>query len=331
MRILLKCSLWWIYLGKQQWRMSWGYRFPRLQADLMKCRFPTFGANKRLKADLMKCRFPTFGANKRLKKFVTFLSCVVSVNVFKFGKIIVERRWQHVIFEFKHKFCSYTKLYINKFKHKFWFFLLLLRSCLSKLDSCSWYDSWLHKNYRLLLLFNSCHKSRKVQKDINISKALWLKSTPAPVPIKNIHSWPCSGWKALTPSGVDSCTLTPAHLWWGHSNGHKVNRSISMENAKKIRTFFSSQQHSERSNGFKSGSDPKNVPEPRICSDPDPGSMPISDAEMSIDRIRSRIGAAFWRFLAGSDWIGAGLGFNAGSDRSRIVMSRDCQLKYAMP
>jgi len=30
-------------------------------------------------------------------------------------------------------------------------------------------------------------------------------------------------------------------------------------------------------------------------------------------------------------WIGAGLRFSAGSDRSRIVMSRDCQLKYAMP
>jgi len=34
-----------------------------------------------------------------------------------------------------------------------WFFRLLLRSCVSKLDSCSWYDSWLQKNYRLLLLF----------------------------------------------------------------------------------------------------------------------------------------------------------------------------------
>jgi len=26
-------------------------------------------------------------------------------------------------------------------------------SCISKLDSCSWYDSWLQKNYRRLLLF----------------------------------------------------------------------------------------------------------------------------------------------------------------------------------
>jgi len=29
--------------------------------------------------------------------------------------------------------------------------------------------------------------------------------------------------------------------------------------------------------------------------------------------------------------IGSGLGFSAGPDRSRIVMSRVCQLKYAMP
>jgi len=45
---------------------------------------------------------------------------------------------------------------------------------------------------------------------------------PAPTPdhvrIKNIHSWSCSGWKALTPVGVDSCTLAPAHLWLALSN-----------------------------------------------------------------------------------------------------------------
>jgi len=103
-----------------------------------------------------------------------------------------------------------------------WFFPLLLRSCVSKIDSW-WYDSWLPKNYRLLLLFNSCHKSRKVQNDHtstrNISKTLWLKitlaPTPNPVPIKNILSWSCSGsgWKALTPAEVDSCTPDPAHLW----------------------------------------------------------------------------------------------------------------------
>jgi len=78
-------------------------------------------------------------------------------------------------------------------------------------------------------LFNSCHKSRKVQKDIDISKTLWLKITPAPtlVPVKNIHSWSYSdsGWKALTPAGVDSCTpvpAPPAHLAW--SGGGVSNR-----------------------------------------------------------------------------------------------------------
>jgi len=39
---------------------------------------------------------------------------------------------------------------------------------------------------------------------------------------------------------------------------------------------------------------------------------------------RSRILTFFYQ-------IGARLGFSAGPDRSRIVMSRDCQLKYAMP
>jgi len=34
----------------------------------------------------------------------------------------------------------------------------------------------------------------------------------------------------------------------------------------------------------------------------------------------------FWQ-----DRIGTGLGFSAGPDQSRIVMSRDCYLKYAMP
>jgi len=29
-------------------------------------------------------------------------------------------------------------------------------TCVSKLDSCSWCDSWLNKIYWLLLLFNSC-------------------------------------------------------------------------------------------------------------------------------------------------------------------------------
>jgi len=39
--------------------------------------------------------------------------------------------------------------------------------------------------------------------------------TPDPVPIKNIHSWSCSGsgWKAQTSAGVDSCTPNLAHLW----------------------------------------------------------------------------------------------------------------------
>jgi len=34
------------------------------------------------------------------------------------------------------------------------------------------------------------------------------------------------------------------------------------------------------------------------------------------------------------DWpdrVGTGPGFSAGLDRSHIVMSRDCQLKYALP
>jgi len=44
-----------------------------------------------------------------------------------------------------------------------WFFRLLLRSCVSEIDSCSWYDSWLQKNYWLLF--------------------------PDPVPIENIPSW----------------------------------------------------------------------------------------------------------------------------------------------
>jgi len=78
-----------------------------------------------------------------------------------------------------------------------WFFPLLLRFCVLKIDSCSWYDSWLHKNYRLLLLFNSCHKSRKVQKDINIPKHCDWKSllfrllfqskisTSGPAPVEN--------------------------------------------------------------------------------------------------------------------------------------------------
>jgi len=35
-------------------------------------------------------------------------------------------------------------------------FPLLLSSCVSKIDSYSWYNSWLNKNYWLLLLFNSC-------------------------------------------------------------------------------------------------------------------------------------------------------------------------------
>jgi len=99
-----------------------------------------------------------------------------------------------------------------------WFFLLLLRSCVSKIESCSWYDSWVQKNYRLLLLLNSCYRSRRMQININISKALGWKITPAPSPgpvlIENIHSWSCSGscWKTLTPDGVDSCTPAPAHL-----------------------------------------------------------------------------------------------------------------------
>jgi len=71
-----------------------------------------------------------------------------------------------------------------------WFFPLLLCSCVSKIDSCSWYDSWLHKNCRLLLLFNFCHKSRKVQKDIYIPKTLWLKITPAPILFQSKISTP---------------------------------------------------------------------------------------------------------------------------------------------
>jgi len=55
-----------------------------------------------------------------------------------------------------------------------------------------------------VLLFNSCHKSRQVQLqiDINISKALLLKITPAPV---------C--WKTPTPSKVEFCTTDPTNLW----------------------------------------------------------------------------------------------------------------------
>jgi len=36
---------------------------------------------------------------------------------------------------------------------KVWFFPLLLCSCVAKINSCSWYDSWSHRNYQLLLLF----------------------------------------------------------------------------------------------------------------------------------------------------------------------------------
>jgi len=64
-------------------------------------------------------------------------------------------------------------------------FPLILRSCVSKFDSCSWYDSWLQKNYRLLLLFNSCHKLRRMQR-VNAN----LKNTM----IKN-HSCSCSNRK----------------------------------------------------------------------------------------------------------------------------------------
>jgi len=107
--------------------------------------------------------------------------------------------------------------------------LLCFKNWLLLLD-----DSWLHN--RLLILYNSCHKSRKVQKDINISKILWLKITPAsaPVPIKNIHSWfcSCSGWKALTHAEVDSCTPDPSHLWLvyyrdGHRAGTDRIRSLA--------------------------------------------------------------------------------------------------------
>jgi len=55
-----------------------------------------------------------------------------------------------------------------------------------------------------------------VQIDINISKTLRLKITPAPafVTIENIHSWSCYGscWKMPTPAGVASCTPALAHL-----------------------------------------------------------------------------------------------------------------------
>jgi len=61
------------------------------------------------------------------------------------------------------KFCGVRLLYQRCALCRVWFFSLLLRSCVSKLDSCSWYDSWLQKNYRLLVLVNSCHKSRRVQ------------------------------------------------------------------------------------------------------------------------------------------------------------------------
>jgi len=44
---------------------------------------------------------------------------------------------------------------------------------------------------------------------------------------------------------------------------------------------------------------------------------------MSMDRIRIRILAYFGR-------IETGLSFSAGPDQNRIVMSRVCQLKYAM-
>jgi len=45
-----------------------------------------------------------------------------------------------------------------------------------------------------------------------------LKTTPAPVLFKNIHSWSCSGscWKSRTPAGVEwlrySGSCTP--LFW---------------------------------------------------------------------------------------------------------------------
>jgi len=45
-----------------------------------------------------------------------------------------------------------------------WFFPLLLRSCASKMDSCSGCDSWLNKIYQLLLQINSCNLCR-----------LWIK------------------------------------------------------------------------------------------------------------------------------------------------------------
>jgi len=50
---------------------------------------------------------------------------------------------------------------------------------------------------------------------------------------------------------------------------------------------------------------------------------------MSMGWIRGRAGSDFDLFWP--DWIGARLGFSAGPDRSQVVMSRVCQLKYAMP
>jgi len=42
---------------------------------------------------------------------------------------------------------------------------------------------------------------------------------------------------------------------------------------------------------------------------------------------------AIWNWILAffSGLIGAGWGFSDGADRSWIVMSRDCQLNYAMP
>jgi len=107
-----------------------------------------------------------------------------------------------------------------------WFFPFLLRSCVSKLDSCSLYDSRVQKNYRLLILFNFCHKSRRMQININISKALRWKITPTsalgPVPIENNHSCSCSSscWKTPTPAGVDSCTPASVLLCFSCGRPH---------------------------------------------------------------------------------------------------------------
>jgi len=95
-------------------------------------------------------------------------------------------------------------------------------------------------------------------------------------------------------------------------------------------------------------SGPRHGPEPDPVPDPEPNQFGADSSLLVFGSGAEWIGVNFFwlryfcirdehgpdpdrsRILTFFGRIGAGLGFIAGPDRSRIVMSRVCQLKYAM-